>query len=265
MSLFVSRTDAHTKASAAMLTYNKFREGLAVELDPLKNELGQTAAILGEIIEEDDQVFKQALSEMSNLNQLSLTSTEDDLLSLFGDEEAAPEPVDSLDDTGEPRKSNLALLEETISRICGIFDLSKPSLTGEDVPRDHRVLADLIQAFGNSELDPLRIWGDSMQVDGESIVEDRPPLKEATNDERSFRALFTRLVNTVVTRTQYAKVANAANVLTGLLADDYEVLSEAAATEYKMLLRLRVVRQYSMFLGSLDGRMPEPPSSMFKL
>lgn len=267
MSSFLSRTAAHERASAAVLLYNRFREGLKLDLNSLRDELLSIANALAEIVYEDNEFFEQSLRDMTYLNLLDLKRSEDDdFLDLFDDhdQESNAESPSTKDISADDLKTNLVLLEETVERILHMFDLERPVLSNEDYKADHRILADLVNAFGNTELDPLRQWSDSMQVDGESIVEDRPPLREVTNDERSFRLLFSRLVNTLVTRTQLAKVASAGSVLNALLTDDPS-LSEKAATEYRLLLRLPVARSYSLFLGSLDGRMPEPPSSLFKL
>jgi hypothetical protein len=260
--MFTSRADAHQQAFAAMIKYNNFRDGKLTVLAEVQQQLLQQAAVLHELIAEDDEVLERGLSALTDLDQLRLTApdeaeSESVLDLLFGD---APQEDVAIEVSDETEQTNRKLLSETLSRILGIFELDSPCPSQADYVRDHRTLDRFLHAFAHSELDTLRQTVDRIQGEDESPFS--VPLHEASDVERGFRALFKRMVDTVETRTQYVKVSNAADVLTALLDNDQPRLQVAAAREYNLLLRLRMARLYGMFLGSLDGRLPEAPRNL---
>ncbi len=260
--MFTSRTETHRRALAAMLKYNNFRDGKLTVLDEVQQELLQQAAVLQELIAEDDEVLHRGLSALTGLDQLLLKTPDEGVAEsvldlLFED---APQDDVVIEVSGESGQTNRELLAETLSRILGIFDLDSPCPSQADYVRDHRTLDRFLHAFAHSELDTLRQTVDRIQGAEESPFS--VPLHEASDVERGFRALFKRMVDTVETRTQHVKVSNAADVLTALLDNDQPRLQVAAAREANLLLRLRMARLYGMFLGSLDGRLPEAPRNL---
>jgi hypothetical protein len=263
---FTTRADELATAKTVRILLDRFRNGTAVNLAELYEQLTASAKALSARIAKDDKLIHGGLAQMSYLdgvlsNQVDGLEdkftfkkgdqhSEDLVANQLGIQQDNPERMEG--NSGIPVEETLVLpslaqVTEAVNSVLGVFDLNQPDVSDEKYVENYRVFADLFNGFRGSDLDPLR-----QQLQG--IVDYDGEPTDATTNERGVRELGQVVSQTVETRIQHALISAAAASIKALIDNNLDQLKEAAAHEMLTQLRMRTGWKYNLVLASLTGQ-----------